>query len=213
MSATERALPKFAPLTYRESKYVVERSKGTTKYDALIAAGFTPGIAHNPQRVESAEVIAAIENYRAELAENVVQLGLIDATEIHEYLTDALRAKVSDIRRDNGSFIPTSEWPDIWQRMWEAGDVEVETLTERSSDGATKDKRGGWDGIGTVTKVKIKFSSRAKLLELAMKHRGVNAMVEAKSPELHLHLHQEITQRLQGALARKQRLIEGKTDE
>ncbi len=202
-------------LTYRESKYVVARSKGVSKHQALIACGFSPALAKNPQFIETPEVLAEIEKYKAELVQNTLETGLIDATEIHEYLTDALRARISDIQNDDFSFKPLNEWPEIWQRMYEAGDVEVETLTERSSDGATKDKRGGWDEIGTVTKVKLKFSSRVKLLELAMKHKGVNAMVEAKSGDVHqhLHLHTEITAKLQGALTREARMIEAKTEE
>ena len=200
-------------LTYRESKYIVERSKGQSKFQALKAAGFSTPLAQHPQFIESPEVLTAIEAYKAELVENTLQTGLIDAVEIHEYLTEALRARVSDIRRDDGSFMPCSEWPDIWQRMWEAGDVEIESLTERSTDGATKGKRGGWDEIGTVTKVKVKFASRVKLLELAMRHKGVNAMVEAKQGgDLHLHMHAEITAKLQGALGRKARLIEAKVE-
>ena len=34
--------------------------------------------------------------------------------------------------------------------------------------------------------MKLKFSSRAKLVELLMKHKGVNAMVEAKQGDVNI---------------------------
>lgn len=196
-------------LTFRESKYVAARIAGKTEHDAMLEAGFSKWMARVPSQFQNiVEMRSEVERLQAELVQHTLDTGLIDAAEIHEYLTDALRARISDIRRDDGSFIATSEWPEIWQRMYEAGDVEIETLTERSDDGATKDRRGGWDEIGTVTKVKLKFASRVKLLELAMKHKGVNAMVQEKAGDVHVHLHAEVTAKLQAALHRKENLIE-----
>lgn len=128
--------------------------------------------------------IVAIEQ---ELVAHAINESLIDATEIHEYLTDAIRADMRDIRNDDHTFKPRSQWPDIWSRMEEAGDVEVEYQSERSHDGETKDKPGGWDETGKVVlKVKLKFASKVKLLELAMKHKGVNAMVEQKQGDVNI---------------------------
>lgn len=169
---------KIEGLTYRESRVAISIVDGSPECEALKLAGFGPFYQRHPNAFPAmTRIREEVARLQDSLSTATLEYGLIDALEIHEYLTDALRARISDIRRDDGSYLPTSEWPDIWQRMYEAGDVEIEELSERSNDGATKGKRGGWDGIGTVTKVKIKFASRAKLLELAMKHRGVNAMV------------------------------------
>jgi len=143
-------------------------------------------MAKSPSWIETPEMKAEIERLQAELVENTLNAGLIDAAEIHDYLTEALRADMRDIRNDDGSFRPQSEWPEIWGRMMEAGDVEVEYMSERSHDGETKDQEGGWDRVGTVQKVKLKFSSKTKLLELAMKHKAVNAMVEPKQGDVNV---------------------------
>ena len=120
------------------------------------------------------------------LTEHSVNQSLINAAEIHEYLTDCIRADMRDIRNADGSFKPQDEWPPIWGRMMEAGDVEVETLSQRSHDGQTKDKDGGWDESGTVTKVKLKFSRRNELVKLAMQHKAVDAFVQPSAPALNV---------------------------
>jgi phage terminase small subunit len=197
-------------LTYRESKYISARLQGKTKVDSAKAAGFSPAIAHNAGVVlETPEVKAELERLQRELVDSTLSVGLADAAELHEYLTSALRADIRDIRNDDGTFKPQSEWPEIWGRMCEAGDVEVERSFERSKDGGDK----SWDEKGTVTKVKLKFTGRAKLIELLMRHKGVNALVESKQPDVHVHLHAEVTQRLADGRKRveefQQRTIEG----
>lgn len=166
-------------LTFREAKYITGRLKGLSKTEAGKAAGFSHWLSHNAgEMIETDAIRQEVARLQQELVANTLEAGLIDATEIHEYLTECLRADMRDIRNQDGSFKPQSEWPEIWGRMMEAGDCEVETSSERSHDGETTDKRGGWDAKGTVTKVKLKFASRSKLLELAMKHKAVNAMVQ-----------------------------------
>ena len=113
--------------------------------------------------------------------------GLLDAQELHEYLGEALRADLADIQNDDGTFKPLSVWPEVWRRLCDGGDVEVEFASQRSHDGATKDKQGGWDIKGEVRRVRFKFTPRAKLLELAMKHKAVDAMVQQKNgPDINL---------------------------
>lgn len=175
-------------MTYREAKVIQHQLRGESTRKALLAAGFGAGNADNPDRIITQEMRAELARLQTELVAQTLDNGLVDATEIHEYLTECLRADMRDIRNDDGSFKPQSEWPEIWGRMMEAGDCEVETASERSHDGETTDKRGGWDAKGTVTKVKLKFTSRAKLLELAMRHKAVNAMVEQKSGDVNITL-------------------------
>lgn len=173
-------------MTYREGRYVAERIKGATKQQALLAAGFSAWIARIPQEYETDEMREAVELAQKELAAAAIEDGLVSANEIHEYLTQAVRSDMRDIRNDDGSFKPQSEWPEIWGRMMEAGDVDVEYASERSHDGETKDQAGGWDRVGTVVKVKLKFASKTKLLELAMKHVAVNAMVQEKHGDVNI---------------------------
>ena len=175
------------PITYREARYIASRLNGDDMQTAVLKSGLPKWMARLPgQYVENGEVLEKLQELQARMAEHALQVGLIDAIEIHEYLSDALRADMRDIRNDDGSFKPQSEWPEIWGRMMEAGDVEVEYASERSHDGATKDKAGGWDVKGQVQKVKLKFASRVKLMELAMKHKGVDAMVQQKQGDVNV---------------------------
>lgn len=200
---------KLPTLTYRESKVVTALIDGKTEAEAFRLAGFGEFYATHANKFPAIE---AIRNQVAlltdKLVEHAFEEALVDAGEIHDYLTRAVRADMRDIRNDDGSFKPQNEWPPIWGQMMEAGDCEIEKLFERSQDGEEKGKRGGWDQIGTVTKVKLKFGSKVKYLELAMKHKGVNAMVQEKTGDVHLHLQAEITEKLQAAMRRKERVIE-----
>lgn len=200
-------------MTYRESKYVAARINGATKQDAAKAAGFSVWLARNPsQMIETEEMRAQIETLTAELTESTIQAGLIDATEIHEYLSDALRADSADIKNDDHSYKPLSDWPEIWRRMVEGGDVDVEYASERSHDGEDKDGAGGWDRTGTIVKVKFKFASKVKLLELAMRHKGVNAMVEQKAGDVNItFVTAEKARQVGSAKKRLEKVIDVKT--
>lgn len=194
-------------MTYREARYVASRINGATKQQAMLDAGFSAWLARVPQTIESEEVLAAITKAQGELVQHTITAGLIDATEIHEYLTDAIRADWCDIENDDGTFRPISEWPLIWRQMKEAGDIEVEYEATRSHDGQDAQGLGGWDRDGLVRKVKIKFASRVKLLELAMRHKGVNAMVEQKSGDTNiLVVTAETARKVIGARKRLERL-------
>lgn len=211
----QSAVRKFEALTYRESKYIVERSKGATKHAALLAAGFTHGFAHNPQRIESPEVLEAIEAYREELKERVVNVGLVDAVELHEQCTDELRGDFGDLYNPidpmdsrfnpgykSGELLPIPLWPE-WARK---GGVEI--IDEPNMVHSDDDGGGSWDQKGRRIKVRMVPGGRQKTRELVAKLKSVNALVDQKGPELHLHLHQEITQKLQGALKRQARLVD-----
>lgn len=195
-------------LTYREAKVLQALTLGHSQASALRFAGFPEWTQSHPERIITPEIWAEFERLRSQLVEHTISAGLIDAQEIHEYLTDAIRADWCDIENDDGTFRPISEWPLIWRQMKEAGDVEVEFEAHRSHDGEDAQGLGGWDRDGMVRKVKVKFASRIKLIELAMKHKGVDAMVKEQKGDVHLHVHAEVTQRLNSALAREKRLID-----
>lgn len=185
---TETGLPerKLKLLTRREQRYVASRLKGESMQEAARQSGLPAWMARTR---ELASVEALVDEASQALAEIRYDQCLIDAVEIHEYLTDAIRADWADIQNDDGTFKPLSEWPEIWRRMKEKGEVEVEEASVRSHDGKDTDGLGGWEKSGkTVTKVKIAFGSKVKLLELAMKHRAVNAMVDQKAGDVNLNL-------------------------
>ncbi len=156
-------------------------------------------------------MLAEVERIKLQLTEQAREKCLADASEVHEFLSDAFRARMSDIRNDDHTFKPRSEWPEIWDRLEESGEVEVTYESERSHDGEDTDGLGGWEKTGrTVEKVKLKFGSRVKLVELLMKHKAVDAMVQ-QNRDLNLNVtitaQQQRVSRLERA---KQRLAEAK---
>ena len=190
MSTPLSAIPplperKLTLLTRKEQRYVASRLRGESRADALRFAGLPAWM----RTRELKEVEAMVEEASKALAEVQFEQCLIDAVEIHEYLTDAIRADWADIENDDGTFKPLSEWPEIWRRMKEKGDIEVEVERVRSHDGEDKEGLGGWETSGKVVrKVKIGFASKAKLLELAMKHKGVDAMVKPEAGDINVNL-------------------------
>jgi phage terminase small subunit len=197
-------------LTYREARYVAARINGLDMTNAARKAGFSESVCLQAgARIETGVVEAALHEAQEILANHALAEGLIDAAEIHEYLTDALRARMSDIRNDDHSFKPRSEWPEIWDRLEEGGEVEISYEHERSHDGKDEDKRGGWDTVGKVLDVKCKFPSKVKLLELAMKHKGVDAMVQQKGTEVNvLVVSAEKARQVQGARKRLAKVVD-----
>ncbi len=178
-------VPKNFPITVRESRFLAARQQGLNEHKALRAAGFPEWIAHDPNKLNTIDKLREIfEAWNSKMVKHTFEDGLLDSLELHEYLTQAVRAKMSDIRNDDGSFKPISEWPDIWQQMAEGGDVDIEYASERSHDGEDKDQAGGWDIKGKILKVKYRFAPKSKLWELAMKHRAINAQVQPAAPQV-----------------------------
>ena len=187
-------------LTYREARYVRERVvNDKTRGQALLAAGFSVPLSKHPDYVETPEMLAEVERLRAELVDAALHLALIDGIEIHQQLTDELRGDIADLYTEAGELKPVKDWP-MWARN---GGVEVldEPNMVHSADGGDS----SWDQQGR--RIKVKMGSRAKTRELAMRHKGVNAMVSDKGADVHVHLHAEIIERLQGARAREAKLL------
>ena len=179
-------------LTPKQQRFVAEYLKDHNATQAYLRAGYQVSdevARRNGHRLlTNADIAIAVEVAAAERLERTK----IDADELLIHLTSAVRAKISDIRNDDGSFKPVSQWPDIWQQLANGGDVDVEDLMERSKDGGET----SWDKAGTVTKTKYKFVDRGKLIELAMKHTQVNAMAVPKEEHIHLHLHAQLEGKL-----------------
>lgn len=191
-------------LTYRQARVVRALVEGTkTKGDILRDCGFPESLALSPSKIITPELQAECDRIQAALVEYQLDHALIDATEILEQLTDEARGDLADLYDDQGEPLPIKQWP-LWARLGGVEFVDEPNMVP-SGDGEGK----SWDQVGR--KIRIIGKPRTKTRELAMKHKGVNAMVEAKSPDLHVHLHAEITEKLQGAMARKERIIEAET--
>ncbi len=121
---------------------------------------------------------------------------------------------MSDIRNDDHTFKPRSQWPDIWDRLEEAGDVEVEYESVRSHDGKDGEGKGGWDTGGIVRKVKFKFASKVKLLELAMQHKAVDAKAAQKQNiDVQVTVSAEEQREMAAMARRRSKVIDVKVEE
>lgn len=209
------SFPAPRPLTYREARYVTKvMLESKTRSQAMRELGFPPGLCEHPRFIERPEILAEMERLRGELVANTIEQGLADATEIHEYLTDCFRADMRDIRNDDGTYKPQSEWPDIWGRMMEAGDVEVSYSSERSHDGQDKDKQGGWDTVGKVISVKLKFSKRNEIVKMLMSHKAVDAVAAQKQDvAIKLTVTAEEQREMAAAERRRSKIIDVKAEE
>lgn len=176
-------------LTYREARYVSARLRGLEKREAAKDAGFTGWQVVSPGRaIETPAVLAALEEASEILADHVISAGLVDTAELWQYASDALRSDIADIKHRRkdcdcgtectpGTYRDVEDWPLIWRQMAEGGDLEIEPSSERSHDGETKDKAGGWDVVGQVTKVKYRFGSKQKWAEFLARLKPVDSFV------------------------------------
>lgn len=160
-------------LTAREARYVTARIQGLSRRQAAKSAGFPDWIQKEPSIIESPEVDSAIEKYTQELVDHALAQGLVDAKEIHEQLTDELRGDLAELYDENDQLRPVKDWP-LWARQ---GGVEIidEPNMVHSKDGGGS----SWDQQGR--KKIVRFTNRSKTRELAMKHKAVNAMVQANT--------------------------------
>ena len=191
-------------LTYRDARYISARLAGKSIHDSAVHAGFTGWMVRDASRiVETVEIKAEIERLRGELIAHTLDAGLVDTAELHQYASDALRSDISDIKNPDHSFKPLDEWPLIWRQMAEGGDLEIETASERSHDGATRDKAGGWDVTGQVTRVKYKFGSKRRWAEFLAKLKPVDALVQPAQPDINVSISISAERQRQVAGARK----------
>lgn len=198
--AVQHSATQDHPFTYRESVVMARIVAGDTDRRALIAAGFPMYCVGHPSTIISLEMRAKIETMRVKLVAKTLERSLVDAVELHERLTDHMRGDVADLYSEDGELLPMRDWP-LWARQ---GGVEIldEPNMVPSADGGGS----SWDQVGRRKKIRV--VSRHKTEEMIGRLKAVNAFTETKSPDLHVHLHAEITSKLQGAMARKERIIE-----
>ncbi len=105
-----------------------------------------------------------------------------------------------------GSYKEIHEWPAVWRKMLSGS--EVKELFEHSKDGAG----ASWDKIGEL--VKIKFIDPIKLVELIMRHRGVDGMAAQKQEHKHeIHISAEEQRELDAIARRRGRVIDVTAEE
>ena len=132
---------------------------------------------------------------------------LRDVTAVIESLNldsdDALRAlslthdaDIRDIMSPDGTLKHPSAWPSIW-RQGIAGDVKIEPNMVRSTDG----ENASWEQQGHKVTVTVKAADRIKVLELAMRHKAVDALAAVKQDVTH-DIGERVAETLRGALTR-----------
>lgn len=187
----------------RHEIYAANVAAGKTQTEAALVAGYKEKWARSQASALSTN--PDIQARIAEINHEIVTATLVDATKLHRRWSEMFEADIADIMDDHGHYLPVHQWPKVWRQMLSGCDVKE--LFEHSKDGGGK----SWDKIGEV--VKLKFVGVKELGELLGKHKAVDAFVQQKQEDhLHLHVHAEITQKLQSALNREQRIIEIKPE-
>src|SRR6187399_1732286 len=166
-------------LTYREARYIAHRIAGLDKTHAIRKAGLPEYMVKASKReLENGEVLATLERMQRELVEHTLEVGLADAKELHEYLTDQLRADIADLYDENDELKPVKDWP-AWARN---GGVEIldtpNMVPSRDETGAS------WDQVGRKKTVRI--APRHKTVENLMKHKAVDALQQPKAGDTNI---------------------------
>lgn len=148
---------RLATLTPKRRRFVEEYLVDLNATQAALRAGYAP---------RSADVTAARLLGNARIAEALVtaqkarsERTKVDADAVLTRLAAEVNADMNDLYDASGSLKPVREWPLIWRQGLVAG---IETIKGR-------------DG---VTIQKIKFSDRARRVEMLGKHVFVSAFRE-----------------------------------
>src|SRR3990167_2119701 len=129
--------------------------------------------------------------------ESLLEDAPISATDLHIRLSQMFDADIADIiDPDTNCYKPIHKWPKIWRQMLTGS--EIKEIYEHSKDGGG----ASWDKIGEV--VKIRFVDQMKVLELAMKHKAVDAMVQQKAGDTNINI--TVTAQQQRLARARQRL-------
>lgn len=191
-------------LTVKQKRFVEEFLVDLNATQAAIRAGYSV-IAARRIAAENMTKPVVSSAINAALAERSKATGW-NAEKVLRRLGEMADADVLEIMDDLGGYKPLKDWPPSWRRM--VSECRVEISYERSTDGTQAGKSKSWDESGKIISVKI--PDRLKIIESIGRHVAVRAYPtpEVKS-ETHIHLHAEITKRLQGALQRQKQLPAG----
>jgi len=184
-------------LTVRESLVVRGVMTGKDVGVALREAGWGDWAQHHSGTwlADHPQVAAVISNMREEIlfdaAESLRELirGYAGLLIQEARLESMLGHDIGDLYTPTGMLKEVSEWPDVWRKIL-VTEIETRQENERSHDGETTDKQGGWDVAGEVKKIKRERAldiertlmqckrEQREQLELIMKHKAVDAMVQ-----------------------------------
>ncbi len=218
-------------ITFREAHALDKIAGGMLPSEAFRQAGFGRFICEHPTafieanpglkaELEKAREAAIFKiGFTAEhvLEELIRQYAGLIVQEAR--LEGMLGHDIGDLYSDSGALLGVRDWPDVWRKQLV---VEIQTKEEfgRSNDGEDGEKRGGWDKAADVKNLKrestlaIERELRAckkqqvEVLELMMTHKAVDAKVQQKQGDTHLHLHAEVNARLEGARRRESKIID-----
>lgn len=170
------------------TKIATERQ---SKVLTLIAMGIRPATIARQLGVSERTVQRDLRERAADLAslEVVIESLDLDASDTLRTLTAMHDADLADLYHDVdrcpaececqsnrdlvGALLPVRRWPMIWRRGL-AAEVKIEPHMVRSQDGGNE----SWDRVGD--KVTVKVLDRLKVLELAMRHKDVDALASQK---------------------------------
>lgn len=133
-------------------------------------------------------------------------------------LSGMLGQDISALYSDSGSIKPLVEWPTVWRTRL-VTEIHSQDTFEYSKDGTQAGESKTWDKSGVITKIKRESTlaiekEMRECLKVIGQHINVKAFpTQEKSAELHLHIHAEVTAKLQAALIREAKLIEVKNHE
>ncbi len=189
-----------------QARYISQRVKGLDRRQALAKAGLPDWWRGDRSPEADPIVAAALEECTTILSEKILTLGLVDAVEIHEQLTDEIRGDLADLYSDTGELLPIKEWP-LWARQ---GGVEVtdEPNMVHSADGGG----GSWDQVGR--KIRIRAGSRQKTIENAMSHKAVDAKAAQKQNiDVQVTVSAEEQREMAAMARRRSKVIDVKAEE
>ena len=138
--------------------------------------------------------------------EAIIEDAGVDAHDAWIQLSRIFDGDRSEILDETGNVKPMNQWPLIFRQCL---NVVIEDISQRSHDGETKDKDGGWDKSGKRVRVLGIDPGYLRAVELVMKHKSVDALVQQKAGDVHVNV--TITaqqQRLDRARKRLEKVID-----
>lgn len=106
-------------------------------------------------------------------ADELIEDACVTSEDAHLKLTKMFDARIQELFDDNWNVLPKSQWPEPWKSWALLTEIKVEDIMvqDDDGDGQTWKKSGG-------KRVTVKGPDVLRTIELAMKHKAVNAMVQ-----------------------------------
>lgn len=155
------ALPAVRKLSIREAMVVRSMEQGGVLGTALRDAGWGDWAQHHSGQwlQDHPDVAMVLDSIRDQI--------LIDAEEVlrelvsnyagllvqETRLQSMLGHDIAELYDERGNVKAIASWPEKWRTMLVV-EIESRESSERSHDGTTEDKQGGWDKTGELKKVK-----------------------------------------------------------